>query len=96
MIKVKDFLDKGTEECPRLCYISEEDLLTVMCNRGDPVPIIPIISRIFPAISNIRFTEVMPSKNTLSLATTTGATNTDDEGTFARSCIKNSKKKFFN
>lgn len=77
MLSVQDLLSQGIEEFPRLCYLSERDLLTAISNRGDPVPIIPIIRKVFPGVSNIRFTEIMPSKNTLSLAPT--LTSTGDE-----------------
>lgn len=72
MAKVKNILDKTVEEFPRLCYVTERDLLTVACNRGNPVPIIPIITRVFPAIHSIRFNEIIPSKQTF--------TGSDEEG----------------
>ena len=74
MLKVKKILNKTVEEFPRLCYVTERDLLTVACNRGNPVPIIPIITRVFPAIHSIRFNELIPSKNTLALS------GTEEEG----------------
>ena len=74
MLKVKGTLDKTVEEFPRLCYIPERDLLTVACNKGNPVPIIPIITRVFPAIHSIRFNELVPSKHTLTLS------GTEEEG----------------
>lgn len=78
MLSVQDVLAKGVEEFPRLCYLSEKDLLTAVSIRGDPVPIIPVIRKIFPGVSNIRFTELATSKNTLSLAVT--ATSSEEEG----------------
>lgn len=69
-------MDKAIESFPRLCYVSERELLTVMGTRGNPVPILPIISSVFPAINLVRFTEVIPSKPS---ATTTTASN-DEEG----------------
>ena len=74
MLKVKHILDKTVEEFPRLCYVSDRDLLTVACNRGNPVPILPIITRVFPAIHSVRFTELVPSKHTLLLS------GTEEEG----------------
>ncbi len=68
MLKVKTILDKTVGEFPRLCYVTDRDLLTVACNRGNPVPIIPIITRVFPAVHSLRFTELVPSKHTLTLS----------------------------
>ena len=75
--KLKDMMEKAVGDFPRLCYLSEGDMLVVMSNLGNPVPLLPILSRIFPAVSLIRFTEVAPSKNTLTVPTATS----DEEGT---------------
>lgn len=69
-------MDAAVEEFPRLCYLSEEDMLAVLSNRGTPVPLLHIISRVFPAISLIRFTEVAPSRNAASLP---GNSSTSEE-----------------
>lgn len=68
-------MDKAIESFPRLCYVSERELLTVMGTKGNPVPILPIISSVFPAIDLVRFTEIIPSKP----SATTTASN-DEEG----------------
>ena len=65
---MRNLLEKGIETFPRLCFLSDRDLLTVMCNIGELVPIIPIINKIFPAIQDIRFTGLTPSKNNISTA----------------------------
>lgn len=73
-------MEEAVEHFPRLCYLSEQDMLVVMSNRGNPVPLLPIISRVFPAISLIRFTEVVPSKNTVSFPA--NSTTFDEEGKY--------------
>ena len=70
-------MDKAIESFPRLCYVSEMELLTVMGTQGNPVPILPIISSVFPAVDLVRFTEVVPSKPSATITTT--ASN-DEEG----------------
>ena len=63
MYKVMSYLDKSYGEFPRLFYLSDKDMLALAGNRGDPIHLIPIISKLFPAIKNIRFTEVEQKKN---------------------------------
>ena len=70
-------MDKAVEEFPRLCYLSEGEMLIVMSNMGNPVPLLSIISRVFPAISLVRFTEVAPNKNILSMP---GNSTSEEEG----------------
>ncbi len=71
---MKSLLEKGPREFPRLYYLTDRDLLTVVSNKGEPVSLIPIISKIFPAIKTLRFTEYAASKNSINPATN------DDEG----------------
>ena len=84
-MSVRDTLDKGVEEFPRLCYVSEKELLTVVSCRGDPVPVLPVLSRLFPGLCSVRITELAPSKHTTSLAMT--ATSNEEEGTLTHVCM---------
>ena len=74
-MKLTDLMEKAIEDFPRLCYLSETDILAVMSNLGNIVPLLPIINKVFPAISLIRFTEIKP-KNLTTVSTTT----TEEEG----------------
>ena len=56
--KMADLIETAVEKCPRLSYLSENDVLAVMSNLGNPVPLLPIISKVFPAVKLVRFTEV--------------------------------------
>lgn len=74
-MKLRGLMEKAVMEFPRLCYLSEEEMLVVMSNKGNPVPLLPIISRVFPAISLIRFTEV---RNALSFPGNSTITSEED------------------
>lgn len=75
-MKLTDLVEKAVEDFPRLCYLSETDILAVMSvNLGNLVPLLPIINKVFPAINLVRFTEIKP-KN----LTTISAATTDEEG----------------
>ena len=49
--------------CPRLSYLTDNEILKVASHSGNPVPIIPLISKIFPAVHNLRLIEVSVAAN---------------------------------
>ena len=53
---------EAVSHCPRLGYLSQRQILKVLSCRGDPLPIIPLITRMFPSIKTLRFVET--SSNT--------------------------------
>ena len=60
---IKRRLEIGCEEFPRLCFLTESDVVKVVSHRGSPVAIAPLISRVFPAVKTIRFGELLPSNS---------------------------------
>lgn len=58
MQKVGRQLEEACNQCPRLGYLVDSDILKVATHSGNPAPIIPLISRVLPAVHNMRFTEV--------------------------------------
>ncbi len=48
---------------PRLNLLSSKDILTVVSNIGDPIPLTHIISKVFPAVKIVRFSKISSSKN---------------------------------
>ena len=61
--EVKVHLEQGCREFPRLCFLSETDVLRVVSHSGSPVTILPQISRLFPAVRTVRFAEALPSNS---------------------------------
>lgn len=61
--KVKGYLEKGHSQFPRLCFLTDGDVLRVMSHIGNPVTIMPQVSRMFSAVKTIRFAEVLPSNS---------------------------------
>ena len=61
--KIKERLEIGCVEFPRLCFLSESDIVRVVSHSGSPVTIAPLISRVFPAVQTIRFGELLPSNS---------------------------------
>lgn len=45
-------------QCGRLSYLTDNEILKVAFHSGSPVPIIPLISKVFPAVHNLRLIEV--------------------------------------
>ena len=50
-------------QCPRLSYLTDREILKVASNSGNPVSIIPLISKIFPAVHNLKLIEVSVAAN---------------------------------
>ena len=50
-------------QCPRLSYLTDSEILKVASNSGNPVSIIPLISKIFPAVHNLKLIEVSVAAN---------------------------------
>ena len=50
-------------QCPRLSYLTDSEILKVASNSGNPVSIIPLISKIFPAVHNLKLIEVSIAAN---------------------------------
>eukprot|EP00731_Ephydatia_muelleri_P030623 Em0022g137a len=56
-------LSEASTEFPRLFFLSPWEALRVLSHRGSPASLVPLISRMFPAIKNIHFTEVASSES---------------------------------
>ena len=46
-----------------MSYLTDNEILKVASHSGSPVPIIPLISKIFPAVHNLRLIEVSVAAN---------------------------------
>ena len=56
-------LEEARCQFPRLFYLPDHDIIRVLSHRGCPLTLIPLISRVFPSVVSVRFTEVMPSSS---------------------------------
>ena len=61
--KIKRQLEIGCVEFPRLCFLTESDVVRVVSHSGSPMTIAPLISRVFPAVQTIRFGELLTSNS---------------------------------
>ena len=63
MKSVQCQLEVACCQCPRLSYLTDSEILKVASNSGNPVSIIPLISKIFPAVHNLKLIEVSVAAN---------------------------------
>ncbi len=61
MKDVRSTLDEACSHFPRLCYLQDHDVLRVVSHRGSPALLSPLIARVLPCVSTVRFTEVVSS-----------------------------------
>ena len=61
--KIKEELDRGCGQFPRLRFLGDRDVLRVVSHSGNPVTIIQQIRGVFPAVKTVRFAEVLPSNS---------------------------------
>ena len=64
MTKLHSRLDEAVCQWPRLGYLTEREQLKAVSCRGNPLPIIPLISRVFPSIMTLHYTETSFSSDT--------------------------------
>ena len=57
MVRLRPRLEEVVCQWPRLGYLTEIEQLKAISCRGDPLPIIPLISRVFPSITNLHYAE---------------------------------------
>lgn len=57
MAKLGPKVTEAVSHCPRLGYLTQHQILKALSTRGDLLPIIPLISRMFPSIKTLRFVE---------------------------------------
>ena len=62
---MENVIGEASKEFPRLYFLSSKDVLTAICNQGDPMPMVPIINKVFPAIKMARFSSKAASSKTL-------------------------------
>ena len=60
---MESLIEKACSQFPRLYFLSSKDILTVVCNQGDPHPMIPIINKLFPSVKMARFSRLSSSKS---------------------------------
>lgn len=63
MTKLDHRLDEAVCHWPRLGYLTKRQKLKTLSHRGDLLPIIPLINRVFPAIKTLRFVETSSSSD---------------------------------
>ena len=56
-------LEEARCQFPRLCYLPDRDIVRVLSHRGSPLTLVPLISRVFPSVVSVRFTEVVASSS---------------------------------
>ncbi len=61
--KVRGRLKESCVQFPRLYYLSDKDILKLLSSNGSPISIVPLISRVFPAIKGMQLTEVIPNQS---------------------------------
>ena len=57
MLKLHPRLQEAESQWPRLGYLTQREKLKAISCRGDPLPIIPLIGRVFPSIVNLHYIE---------------------------------------
>ncbi len=61
MKEVRSALEDACSLFPRLCYLQDHDVLRVVSHKGSPALLSPLIARVFPCVSTVRFTELVSS-----------------------------------
>ena len=57
MLKLHPRLEEAESQWPRLGYLTQREKLRAISCRGDPLPIIPLIGRVFPSIVTLHYIE---------------------------------------
>ena len=63
MVKLGPRLDEAVCHCPRLGYLTRQELLKALAHRGDPEPIVPLIYRVFPSIKTLHYVKASSSSS---------------------------------
>ena len=66
MYKVQGHLKESCSQFPRLCYLSDKEVLRVMSHNGQPMAIMPLITRVFPSIKSLQCTEIISNQSSVS------------------------------
>ena len=63
MVKLGPRLGEAVSHWPRLGYLTKKQTLKALATRGNPLPIIPLINRVFPSITTLCYVESSPSSD---------------------------------
>ena len=55
MLKLCHRLDEAVCQWPRLGYLTKDEVVKTIAYRGDILPIIPLINKVFPSIKTLHF-----------------------------------------
>ena len=64
MVKLEPRIEEALTQCPRLGYLSKREILKAMSCKSDIMPILQLISRVFPSISTLRFVKTSDEVST--------------------------------
>ena len=65
--KINGHLKDSCKQFPRLCFLSDKEVLRVLSNNGSPLAIMSLIQKVFPAVRSMQLTEILPSQSSTSI-----------------------------
>lgn len=84
--KVQGHLKESCSQFPRLSYLSDKEVLRVMSHNGDPMAIMPLITRVFPSIKSLQCTEIISNQSSVSFRKLKSDIE-EGANAYTRSCI---------